>query len=299
MQDPLITIAIPVFNSEKTIAESIESALDQKVKGREILVIDDASTDKTTDIVSRYPVRLKVNSENVGIGVNLCRLMTAARGRYVLFLCGDDQFTNDRVAADYLSVFQVADHIGVIGRYYYQYMDGYPGAIMVCRDKNILTSSCNPSGMAFRKDRQVVPTNKIFIECPSIVKQYLENDWKWTMFEYDTIRARIHPGGNTGTKESYYQGSMYQNWRDLLEEPLWFPQGFIQVKNRAPKKLWEEICQSVKGSRTALLRPTWWLFAIIAVVVPGSVLRPLSNFWRHRIMRRFLKIIERGNECTS
>lgn len=298
MEDPVITIAIPVFNSEKTIAESVESAISQKLKWKkEVLVIDDGSTDRTVEIVSRYPVRLVVNAFNVGIGKNLEFLMKKAKGKYVIYLCGDDQFVDDKVVSDYVRVFKSNEKLGMIGRYYYQYMNGHPGPIMVSRDKNILTHSCNPSGMAFVRDRHISGTNKIFIECPSIVKHYLLNGWEWTMFEYDTIKARIHPGGNTGTKKEYYKGSMFENWRALTGEPFKFYQGFIQIKNRAPGNLWGEICQSLKGNQKALLDPTFWFYVIVAVVVPGFVLRPLSNFYRHRITRRFLKIKERPNVC--
>jgi hypothetical protein len=149
--------------------------------------------------------------------------------------------------------------------------------------------------MGFKKE-QIFATNKIFIECPSMVKEMLLKGYEWTMFEYDTIRARIHPGGNTGTKESYYKGSMYANWREILEEPLKFYQGYIQIKNRAPKKLWEEICESLKGNKQALMNPIFWFYAVVAVVIPGWILRPLSLFYRNRITRNFVKIIERKSK---
>ena len=72
---PKLTIAIPCYNAEKTIAASIESALAQDFKLKEVLVIDDGSTDGTVGIVSRYDVRLVVNPRNMGIGWNIENLM--------------------------------------------------------------------------------------------------------------------------------------------------------------------------------------------------------------------------------
>ncbi len=65
-----ISIMIPAYNSAKTIRESIESAISQTCRHREIVVVDDGSTDDTVAIASEYPgVRVERNPENLGIGV--------------------------------------------------------------------------------------------------------------------------------------------------------------------------------------------------------------------------------------
>lgn len=295
----MITIGIPAYNAEKTIEESIKSALAQEYKNKEILVIDDCSTDRTVEIVKKYQhVRLLINEKNIGIGMNLARLMKKAHGEYIVYLCNDDVFTDSRVVGDIAHIFLRQPEVGVITRYFYQFIDGYPGAVNVCRDHNIITSSCNPSGMAFRKDYYYTGSNKIFVEMPSMVAQALKK-WKWTNMEYDTIAVRLHPGGNTATKAWYYQGSMYQNWAELGVKDFTFFEGFIQFKNRAPKKLMLEIKESIKANPDHLKNPAFWFYAIIAVLVPGWILRPLSYFYRHRIARRFVKIIRRPEKCVS
>jgi glycosyltransferase involved in cell wall biosynthesis len=296
-----ITIAIPAYNAEKTILESIQSALKQEYPLKEVLVIDDGSTDSTATVVSKIPgVRLVKHEKNLGIGITLVDLINEAEGKYIVFLCSDDIFTSDRVCHDIVRIFDDHGEFGVISRYYYQYMNGHEGAIMVCRDKNIITASCNPSGMAFRKMDGLQATNKMFIECPSIVAQYLPH-WRWTMLEYDTIAARIHPGGNTGTKEEYYmapdRGGQIENWVSMVGPSFRFHQGFIQIKNRAPKRLWKEIKDALRLTPAVKREPLFWFYIIVAVVVPGSILRPLANFYRHRIVRHNVSIISR--EDTS
>ncbi|RTK93064.1 glycosyltransferase family 2 protein [Candidatus Saccharibacteria bacterium] len=293
-----LTIAIPAYNCEKTIRESVESALSQAYPDKEVLVINDGSTDKTREVLNSIEdIRVIDNPENMGIGYTLTALIREAKGKYILFLCADDLFTSPLVATDVVHQFNMGDPmIGVIGRYYYFFMNGQEGAIGVCRDRNILTSSCCPSGMAFRKmkDDQLDYTNDIFIEMPYIVAQYLQ-DWKWTMLEYDTIAARFHPGGNTGTKTSYYTQSPTKNWYDLVGRDFRdFPM-FIQLKNRAPKLLWEEICLVVKNDRNVLLSLAFWFYSLTALLLPGAVLRHLSCFYRHRIARIFASVIERPN----
>ena len=289
-----VTIAIPAYNTEKTIEESIKSCLSQDYKEKEILIVDDGSTDGTVDIIKKYSeVRLVCNGINLGIGKNIVKLMNEARGKYVVYLCADDVFTNSQIVSDIAKIFDSNAKIGVIARYYYQYMNGFPGAIMTCRDMNIFTNVCNPSGVALRKKSNLTPSNKIFIEMPSVVAQYLDKH-EWTIMEYDTIAARIHPGGNTGTKESYYKGSQIENWVSLVGDSFRFNQGFIQIKNRAPKMLWQEIKMAwnlTPGVRTEL---SFWVCVIIALLTPSCILRQLSNFYRHRISRHFCTIIERG-----
>jgi hypothetical protein len=217
--------------------------------------------------------------------------MDEAKGKYVIYLCADDVFTNSMVVSDYVQQFDHLPKVGVIGRYFYQFMDGHPGAIAVSRDRNILSQSCCPSGMAFRK-MPIIGSNKIFIEVPLIVAQYLKK-WSWTMLDYDTVAARIHPGGNTGTKKEYYQGSQVENWVSLIGPEFRFNEGFIQIKNRAPHLLWQELKAAWKLTPGVRREPSFWLYATVAVLVPGCILRPLSKFYRHRICRHNCKIIRR------
>ena len=287
-------MCIPSHNNHSTISETIQSVLMQEYPLKEIIVCDDSSTDGTPEVVMRFPeVRLIVNQENLGIGKNIEKLMTECKTRYIIYLCADDVLTHPKVLTDVVRIFDANPSIGVIGCFKYYFMDGHKGAIGVCRDKNILTSSCCPSGMAFRK-MDIVGTNKIFVEMPSIVAQYLPK-YQWTMLEYDTVACRFCPGVNTGTKTSYYKESPTQNWIDLLGENYHDFPVFITLKNRAPKLLWSEICLHIRNDKRVLLNPSFWLYGLTASVLPRAVLKHLTNFYRHRITRKTATIIERPN----
>src|SRR5690554_6000206 len=54
MVSPLISLVIPMHNAEKFITECLDSAVSQTYKNLEIIVVDDASTDKSTQIVKEY-----------------------------------------------------------------------------------------------------------------------------------------------------------------------------------------------------------------------------------------------------
>lgn len=297
-----VSICIPAYNAVKTIAASIQSALDQTYPNKEILVWDDGSTDYTLYYARQFVGKIRVISkENQGIGKTLANLMKEARGRYVVYLCADDLFADNEVITDIVQQFDKGDpKVGVIGRQYYEFMDGHDGCVGTFRNRdNILLSSCNPSGMAFRRDPDIVGTNRIFIEMPSIVKQYLDKGWNWTMFEYDSIAVRIHPGGNTGTKTSYYNESPTESWASLIGYKEYFKvrfyQGFIQLKNRAPHLLWREIWLTLNKHQECVKQLDFWLNAVIAVVLPGFLLRELSKFYRHRLTRGKSKIMKRSD----
>lgn len=293
-----LTIAIPAYNSAKTIRDAIESALMQDYPSKEVVVFDDASTDDTVKIASEYPeVRLVVNPENMGIGLNLANCMEQAKGRYILYLCADDIFTDKHVASDVTQIFNHNGTIGVINRYYYQFMDGHPGAVMTVRDKRLLTACINPSGMAFRC-MKVYGINRIFLEMPFIVHQYLKM-FQWTTMEWDTVAVRLHEKGNTGCKSSYYTESPIQVLTEFLGKDFKYHLGLIQLKNRAPKLLWREICLTVKLNRRNLSDPFFWVCALTSLLTPRMVLIALSNFYRHRINRNFCKIIKKpGGEIV-
>lgn len=292
---PKITICIPSYNNGTTIYDTLKSAREQEYPDKEVLVCDDASTDNTVAVATFFQgVRVIINSENIGIGQNLVKLMNEAKGKYVVYLCADDVFTHPKVVTDIVNQFDRGDPaIGVLGRYYYYFRDGYDGAIGTCRERNIIINSCCPSGMAFRRMDNLKATNKIFIEMPYIVKQYLSK-WRWSMFEYDTVAARFKPGTNTGTKKEYYTESPLQNWIYLTGDKNFKDyQSFIMLKNRACNLLWREICLHVKMNKKVLLELKFWVYSLTALLIPSMLLRNFTKFYRHRIARLSAKIIER------
>lgn len=297
----MITIAIPTYNSERTVRMSLYSAINQEYQDKEILIVDDGSTDRTIkycqNIIEDFKdtkIRLIRNIKNMGIGYTLKRLMDSAAGEYVIYLCSDDLFVDNKVLRDYATLLTEDKDIGVIGHFFYQFIENHDGATMVSRDLNIVTSSCNPSGMAFRRNRYEY-TDRTFIEMPFMVLQALREYKRYAFIDYDTIAVRIHEDGNTATKEWYYKDSPIQNWHDICGRFTFYPM-FIQLKNRCPKILIREILKCVKLNPRSLLNPSFWFCSLIAVIVPSSILKPLSRFYRHRFSRINARIIKRGDK---
>ena len=66
-----VSFYIPAYNAEKTIEKAINSILNQTAEVKEIIIIDDNSSDSTSEIVSKYnEIKLIKNKTNRGLGYN-------------------------------------------------------------------------------------------------------------------------------------------------------------------------------------------------------------------------------------
>lgn len=96
----LVSVIMAAHNAEKTILESIGSVLGQTHEALELLICDDASTDRTAEIAASIAdarIRLFRNSDNLGPGGSRDRLIANARGRWLAFIDADDIFKADRL----------------------------------------------------------------------------------------------------------------------------------------------------------------------------------------------------------
>lgn len=93
----MVSVIIVVYNEEKYIAEAIESVLNQTYKDIEIIVADDGSTDKTSEIVKRYDKVKYIYQNNKGEGSARNLGVSLAKGKYLAFLDADDIYKKDKI----------------------------------------------------------------------------------------------------------------------------------------------------------------------------------------------------------
>lgn len=93
----LVSVIIPVYNSERYLAEAIESVLSQTHRSIEVIVVDDGSTDDSAQIVKRYRSVQYYFQPHGGIGSALNRGIQEARGSFFAFLDADDLWTNNKL----------------------------------------------------------------------------------------------------------------------------------------------------------------------------------------------------------
>lgn len=103
MNKPIISVVLPCYNAEQTIAFTIHSVLSQSFTEFELLIINDGSTDGTLDIIEQFAdERIQVFSfANAGPQKSRNRGIEKSRGQYIALIDADDLWTPDKLADQY------------------------------------------------------------------------------------------------------------------------------------------------------------------------------------------------------
>jgi len=103
LENPLISVIVPVYNVEQYLKTCVDSVLNQSYKNWELILVDDGSPDNCPEICDEYAVkddRIKViHKENGGLSSARNAALDIATGEYITFLDSDDFWHND-----YLSI---------------------------------------------------------------------------------------------------------------------------------------------------------------------------------------------------
>jgi len=95
MMHEMISVIMPVYNSEKHLAQAIDSVLNQTYPSVELIIVNDASTDRSNEIIQSYAdryeqIRCLRCETNVGVANARNRGIAAADGEYIALLDSDD-----------------------------------------------------------------------------------------------------------------------------------------------------------------------------------------------------------------
>lgn len=95
---PLVSILIPAYNAQATVAAAIQSALAQTWARKEIIVVDDGSTDLTAEIAARFVPKIKlISTGNQGLSAAVNLAIRLSQGDYIQELDADDQLAPDKI----------------------------------------------------------------------------------------------------------------------------------------------------------------------------------------------------------
>ena len=100
-RDPLVSVVIPAYNCEAYIRDAVDSVVSQTFTDYELIVVNDASTDGTPQILRSYErsgrLRVVAHERNRGLSAARNSGIRAARGKYVTFLDADDAWRPEKL----------------------------------------------------------------------------------------------------------------------------------------------------------------------------------------------------------
>lgn len=100
--DNLVSVIIPVYNSEKYLRKCFDSLLNQEYRNIEVIAVNDGSTDRSEEILNEYKEKYPyifniLNQKNQGQSVARNKALEVAKGEYVTFLDSDDYIKSDYI----------------------------------------------------------------------------------------------------------------------------------------------------------------------------------------------------------
>lgn len=170
MNFPKVSIIMSVYNGEKFIAETIESILRQDYKNFELIIIDDASTDNTVEIVNLFRderIILIKNEINMRLAHNLNTAIKLSSGKYIARIDADDIFLKKRLV-EQVRYMESNPDVLVLGGYAKQFGNEnnilkYPLSYELIKVSLLFENSiCHPA-IIFRNDPKKIYYNPEFI----------------------------------------------------------------------------------------------------------------------------------------
>ena len=235
---PKISVIIPVYNYGKYLKEAIQSALSQQFADYEIIIINDGSTDNTTEVLREFEnhpkIKLITPKENRGLVRSCHEAIEASTGEYIIRLDADDYFDENAL----LVLSNVLDKNPDVGLVYPDYfLISEEGKVLdyirlpkVAEEVKLLDLPANGAGTMFRRS------------CYQAVGGYdlsLRLEDNYDLWLKILNRFKVH---NVNLPLFYYRrhgSNMTLNSEKILEARRYIKQSFVtkELKGAKPKAL--------------------------------------------------------------
>lgn len=114
MSQPRVSIVIPSYNCDRYLPEAIESVLAQTYQDFEIIVVDDGSTDRTSEVLQGYGDRVRaIRQQNQGVAKARNHGIQQSQGAWIAFLDADDVLLPHKLAAQ-LAIADADPELGIV-----------------------------------------------------------------------------------------------------------------------------------------------------------------------------------------
>ena len=234
----MISIIIPMYNSERTIERALNSVLNQTYKEQyEIIIINDGSTDSSLEIVENYRKNLSeknieiiiVNKKNGGVATARNAGLKVAKGEYIALLDSDDEWLKNKIEIQ-LRYFQKED-IELLGttlngikykRFFFKKFDYLTNITLI----NLMFKNFfQPSTVVFKKnileeigafpnDQRYAEEGNFFMKIAKRGKAYLINE---PLLNFGDMKPGFGHSGLSGNIEKMQEGEI-RNFKFAMEK---------------------------------------------------------------------------------
>ena len=320
-----LSICLPSYNGEGTIAATLDSILIQSYQNFEVIVNDDCSRDDTEKVVKSFKdnrIRFFKNKKNLGYGDNLNTFKPKIRGDVMVLMAQDDILLKDALLK-IANGFMQDDDIGIVTRPFYQFefdptipIRYWPPpstkkdlVISIQAKKElieaVIRSTYLVSCIAYRvkfMDRSF--TSHVFTSQSypffSIFKKHK------ILFLKDYIVAVGVYQSQCRSKPSIYEPSPVETWIKVFDETLSGKEfdnvrkicqdyvaqnyvGLVQIKNYARfQDLIEEIYMHIKYRKASLIDKRFWFYSLICLFTPRVILQKIVDIYKSKLLSKII-----------
>ncbi|MBP3696182.1 MAG: glycosyltransferase [Clostridia bacterium] len=138
-----ISLIIPCYNSEVLLSETLDNLLGQTLKDIQLIIVNDGSTDSTTDIIADYAAKnsniLCIEQKNAGVAAARNNGLNYVEGKYTMFADSDDLMSDDALEQLYNALEESGADVAICRAEYFGYGGKklHPQACQLAAKKNI------------------------------------------------------------------------------------------------------------------------------------------------------------------
>lgn len=231
MNEPLVSVIMPVYNAEQYIEESINSVLNQTYQNLELIIVDDCSNDNTLQLIEDFSLNdnrivLLNNDINLGCAQSRNKALQKAKGEYIAFCDSDDVWIENKIEKQFnyinnsntdmvFTAYEMIDSFGKLIKY-------RNIKEKVLMDDLLKENSVIFSTTFFKKEgiENIRFDSRWFHEDYVFLLECLGNDLEFYGVDEYLVKYRVHNQGKSFNKISAAK-HRWKIYREFLELNFW------------------------------------------------------------------------------